>query len=235
LETKVAQYGILQTGTWVAAMERANAEKEVDGEYESECLGYCVALETFYVGTRKGVGRIYQQTVIDTYAKAGFAKLYDTKTPITAAEVLKDRVVSFFGEHEISVSTVLTEHGTEYSGNPEAHEYEFYLAVENIDHTRIRTRSPQTNAIFERFNKTLLTEFYQVAMRRKLYRWAADLQTGLDVWMREYNSVRTHQGRWCCGKTPMQTLAHTLPLAKERVLQVARPDTGIRRTPSTAT
>ena len=100
------------------------------------------------------MGRIYQQTVIDTYAKVAFAKLYDRKTPITAAEILNDRVVPFYDEHDIAVSRVLTDRGTEFCGRPESHEYELYLAVEDIDHTRTKAKSPQTNGICERFHRT---------------------------------------------------------------------------------
>ena len=103
------------------------------------------ARRTFYVGTLKGVGRVYQQTFVDTYSKVGFAKLYDRKTPLTAADLLNERVLPFFAEHEIALSRVLTDRGTEYCGNPERHGYELYLAVENIDDTRAETKSPQTN------------------------------------------------------------------------------------------
>ena len=171
--------------------------------------------------TLKGVGRVYQQTAIDTYSKLGFAKLYDSKTPITAADMLNDRVIPFFDEHAIVVSRVLTDRGTEYCGNPQTHAFELYLAVENIDHTRTKAKSPQTNGICERFNKTILQEFYQVALRKKLYRSIAELQTDLDAWMREYNTVRTHQGRWCYGKTPMRTFVDMLPMAKEKLQKAA--------------
>jgi hypothetical protein len=83
------------------ALEKAKADKEAHGEFDSECPGYCGAQDTFYVGTLKGVGRIYQQTFIDTYAKVAFAKLYDRKTPIIAAEILNDRVVRFYDQHGI--------------------------------------------------------------------------------------------------------------------------------------
>lgn len=206
------------TEAQVVALEKAKADKEAHGEFESECPGYCGAQDTFYVGTLKGVGRIYQQTFIDTYSKVGFAKLYDRKTPVTAADLLNDRVLPFFEEHEIPLNRVLTDRGTEYCGAPERHEYELYLAVENIDHTRTKTRHPQTNGICERFHKTMLNEFYRVAFRKKIYRALEELQADLDAWMEDYNQQRPHQGRWCYGKTPMQTFVDSVSLAKEKIL-----------------
>jgi transposase InsO family protein len=116
---------------------------------------------------------------------------------------------------------VLTDRGTEFCGAPDRHEYELYLAVEDIDHTRTKTRSPQTNGICERFHKTVLNEFYRVAFRKKLYGTLEELQADLDAWLREYNETRPHQGRWCYGKTPMQTFLDSVPLAKEKLLAVA--------------
>ena len=152
------------------------------------------------------------------YAKVACAKLYDRKTPITAADLLNDRVIPFFDSHDVKLLRVLTDRGSEYCGNPERHEYELYLAVEDIDHSRTKTKSPQTNGICERFHKTVLNEFYRIAFRKKVYRSIDELQVDLDLWVREYNEARPHQGRWCFGKTPTQTFLDAIPMPKEKMI-----------------
>jgi transposase InsO family protein len=164
----------------------------------------------------KGVGRIYQQTFIDTYAKVAFAKLYDRETALTAADLLNDRVVPFFDAQEVKLCRVLTDRGTEYCGNPERHE--LYLAVEDVDHSRTKAKSPQTNGIVERFHKTVLNDFYRVIFRKKIYGSLAELQADLDARIRSCDEERPHQGRWCFGKTPMQTFLDAVPPAQEKMI-----------------
>src|SRR6202012_3009278 len=169
-----------------------------------------------YVMHLKEVERVYQQTIIDKYTKVGVGKLCDQKTPLTAAELLNDRVVPLYETSGIALRRVLTDRGTEYCGNPEQHPYELYLAVEDVEHTRTKVKSPQTNGICDRFHKTVLNEFYRVAFRRRIYATIEQLQRDLDAWLVEYNERRPHQGRWCYGKTPMQTFLDSIPLAKEK-------------------
>ncbi len=126
-------------------------------------------------------------------------------TPITAADLLNDRVMPFFEQHDMGLLRILTDRGTEYCGRADSHDYQLYLALNNIDHSKTNVKSPQTNGICERFHKTILQEFYQVAFRKKVYKTLEELQADLDNWISWYNSVRIHQGKMCCGRTPMIT------------------------------
>ena len=135
-----------------------------------------------------------------------------------AAEILNDRVVPFFEQHDIPLLRILTDRGTEYCGKREHHEYQLYLTLEDIDHSKTKARSPQTNGMCERFHKTIQDEFYAVAFRKKLYHSLDELQTDLDNWIRWYNEERTHSGKYCYGKTPMATFEDSLPLAKAKKL-----------------
>jgi len=206
LEAKVADDGIILSDAQVAALEKKKYDDEACGEIETAHPGYLGSQDTFYVGNLKGVGRIYQQTFIDTYSKVAFAKLYTTKTPITAADILNDKVLPYFEQYELPMLRILSDRGTEYCGRVDHHDYQLYLAINDIDHTKTKAMSPQTNGICERFHKTILNEFYQITFRKKLYSTMEELQKDLDEWMKYYNNERTHQGKMCCGRTPLETL-----------------------------
>ncbi len=218
LEVKMAEERLILTEAQVQALEKKKNDDLVSGEIETAHPGYLGSQDTFYVGTLKGVGRIYQQTFVDTYSKVAFAKLYTTKTPITSADLLNDRVLPFFEEQDLPMLRILTDRGTEYCGKPECHDYQLYLALNDIEHTKTKARSPQTNGICERFHKTVLQEFYQVTFRKKIYREIKELQIDLDEWLFFYNSERTHQGKMCCGRTPMQTLEEGKNMWKDKNL-----------------
>jgi transposase InsO family protein len=220
LEKKVAEEGIVLTEAQVAALERKRDEQMERGEIETAHPGYLGSQDTFYVGNMKGVGRIYQQTFVDTYSKVAHAKLYTTKTPLAAADLLNDRVLPFFHEHGVELLRVLTDRGTEYCGKVEQHEFQLYMAVNDIDHTRTKAQSPQTNGICERFHKTILNEFYQVAFRKKIYATIEELQVDLDAWIDSYNHERTHQGKMCCGRTPMATFEDGKRICREKSLHL---------------
>jgi transposase InsO family protein len=216
LEAKAAQDGILFTESQLQALEKAKEKRESHGEIETEHPGYLGSQDTYYVGTMKGVGRIYQQTFIDTYSRIAFAKLYTEKTAITAAHLLNEAVIPWFNEQDISMLRILTDRGTEYCGKVESHAYQLYLAIENIDHTKTKVRHPQTNGICERFHKTMKNEFYDIAFRKKIYNSVEELQADLDEWLVQYNELRPHSGKHCYGKTPLQTFKDSKHIAVEK-------------------
>ena len=193
LEAKVAEDSIILSEAQVAALEKKKHDDEACGEIETAHPGYLGSQDTFYVGTFKGVGRVYQQTFVDTYSKIAFAE-----------------------QQSLPMLRMLTDRGTEYCGKAEQHDYQLYLALNDIEHTMTKAQSPQTNGICERFHKTILQEFYQVTLRKNIYLDIESLQKDLDIWIHYYNNERTHQGKMCCGRTPMDTLIDGKKFWKEK-------------------
>ena len=218
MEARATQEHLVLTESQLQALEKSREEKEAHGEIESHHPGYLGSQDTYYVGTIKGVGRIYQQTYVDTYTKVAQAKLYSSKDALVAADLLNDRVVPMYEEYGIHLLRILTDRGTEYCGKKDEHAYQLYLAIEDIDHTRTKAKSPQTNGICERFHRTIQDEFYAIAFRKKLYQSLEELQKDLDDWIEWYNHQRTHSGKYCFGKTPWQTFLDSIHLALEKQL-----------------
>ena len=218
LEAKSVQEGLVLTEVQVAALERKKEEQQSMGEIETYHPGYLGAQDTYYVGYIKGVGKIYQQTFIDTYARVAAAKLYDRKNALVAADMLNDKVLPLYEQYDIKLLRILTDRGTEYCGAREHHEYQLYLTIEDIDHSKTKARSPQTNGICERLHRTMQDEFYAIAFRKKIYTSIEELQSDLDQWLDYYNTQRPHSGRYCFGKAPMQIFLDSIDLAKEKMV-----------------
>jgi transposase InsO family protein len=221
LEKRVAEEGIILTEAQLKELEKQKSKREALGEIETEHPGFLGAQDSYYVGNFKGIGKVYQQTFIDTYSKVADAKLYSEKSAITAADMLNDRVLPFFDEQEVPLIRILTDRGTEYCGTLENHAFELFLSIEGIDHSKTKAYTPQTNGICERFHKTMKNEFYDSALRRKIYTSLDELQTDVDAWLRYYNHERPHSGKYCCGKPPMQTFTECKNVAIDKSNQLA--------------
>ena len=204
--------------TDLAHYQRKKQDDEACGEIDTVHPGYLGSQDTFYGGHFKGVGRVYQQTYVDTDCRVAHCKLYTTKTPITAADLLNDRVLPFYAEYDLPVLRILTDRGTEYCGKAESHDDQLYMAINDIEHTRTKARQPQTNGICERFHKTILQAFYQPTLRRRIYESIEQIQADLDIWLDSYNNKRTHQGKRCDGRTPMETLLDGKRIGKEKFI-----------------
>ncbi len=212
----MAQDGIILTEAQLQVLEKRRNEKEAHGEIETQHPGYLGCQGTYYVGNFKGIGKVYAQVFIDSYSRFADAKLYTDKTAITAADMLNDRVLPWYESQGIPMLRILTDRGGEYKGNIEHHAFELFLSIEGIEHTTTKAYSPQTNGMCERFNKTIKQEFFDTAMRKKIYTSLDDLQLDLDIWLEYFNNERPHSGKYCYGKTPMQTFLDSKKLAVEK-------------------
>ena len=189
----------------IRLLEKANPcfrERKVESPYP----GYLLSQDTFMVGTIKGVGRIYLQAVVDTYGSFAFGKLYTSKLPETAADVLYDRVLPFYESQGIPVENILTDNGREYCGRPMIHPYQIFLELNDVEHRRTKVARPRTNGFVERFNRTVLDEFFRETFHDKFYASVEELQKDLDQWIHYYNHERPHRGYRNMGRRPIETI-----------------------------
>src|SRR5215510_3444297 len=170
--------------------------------------------DTFYWGTLKGVGKVYVQVVVDVFCSLAFAKVYTAKMPITAADLLYDRVLPFYEALGVEVKAILTDNGREVCGRADQHPYELLLAMEEIEHRTTRIHTPRTNGFVERMNRTLLDECFRVAGRTTWYLEPAEIQRDLDRFLEYYNLERSHQGYRLGGRTPAQALKDALGITE---------------------
>lgn len=183
--------------------------------------GELVAVDTFYVGQLKGVGKVYLQTVIDCFSRYAWGRLYTSKLPITAIHVLNNDVLPFFEKHNARISTILSDNGREFCGRPDTHPYELFLQLEEIEHRTTRVRRPQSNGFVERMHRTLLDEHFRIKGREKWYESVDEMQTDLDDYLVRYNTKRPHQGRDMNGRTPYAVFMKGLPKEKKTVAKSA--------------
>lgn len=178
---------------------------------QADFTGDLVAMDTFMVGTLKGIGRVYLQTVIDCHSRYAWGQLYTSKVPVTAVHTLNNFILPFFDEHNAKVKTLLTDNGREYCGREDQHPFELFLQLEEIEHRTTKVRRPQSNGFVERMHRTLLDEHFRVAGRTTFYESVDQMQNDLDVYLNFYNTQRAHQGRNMDGRTPYQVFIQGIP------------------------
>jgi len=201
LEQKTAARGGVLTESQLRLLRRYRGKLT---DVEAPEPGFLLCQDTYFVGTIKGVGKIYMQSVVDAHCSLGFGKLYLSKLPMTAVDVLHDRVLPFYEEHQVEVQRVLTDSGREFCGRALHHPFELFLAISQIEHRRTEVASPETNRFCERFHRTVKEEFFQLAFRRTVYESLDQLQRDLDRYLEFYNRQRAHQGYRTQGRTPYQ-------------------------------
>jgi len=194
----------------VRLLERFSPEFR-ERHIEVHHTGELVAVDTFFVGTLKGVGRVYLQSVLDCFSRHAWGRLYTSKLPVTAVHVLNNDVLPFFEAHHAAIETVLSDNGREFCGRPDKHPYELFLQLEGIDHRTTKVRRPQSNGFIERLHRTLLDEHFRVMGRTKWYESVEEMQNDLDAYLVSYNTKRPHQGRNMNGKTPYDVFKRGLP------------------------
>ena len=220
LEQKTAAQGGVLTDAQAKLLRRWQG-KTTDPQVHIEAphSGFLLCQDTYFVGTIKGVGRIYLQSVVDAHCSLAFGKLYLSKVPMTAVDVLHDRVLPFYDEHGLDIDHLLTDNGREYCGRPLSHPFELYLTINQVTHRRTEIGSPETNGFCERFHRTVKEEFFPVTFRRTYYESVAQLQADLDSYLAFYNRERAHQGYRTQGRTPYQAFLDGI--AREEALAVA--------------
>ncbi len=190
-----------QQVTWIEKANPCFRERHIESSRPGEVLSQ----DTFYVGVLKGVGRVYLHAVVDTFGSYAFGFLHTTKQPEAAVAVVHNDVLPFYQGKGLPVDAILTDNGREFCGK-DTHPYELYLELNDIEHRKTQVRRPQTNGFVERFNRTVLDEFFRIAFRMKMYESVEALQVDLDAWLVHYNTERPHQGYRNQGRRPMETI-----------------------------
>jgi len=222
------RHGLLTKHERLLRLEKATAERKIElkedqirllerfspefreRHIEAPHTGSLVAVDTFFVGTLKGVGKVYLQTAIDCHSRYAWARLYASKLPVTAVHLMNNDIIPTFEVHKAKIDTVLSDNGREFCGRPDRHPYELFLQLEEIAHRTTRVKRPQSNGIVERLHRTLLDEHFRVEGRRTWFETIEEMQAVLDDYLIGYNTRRPHQGRGMNGRTPSQAFIEGL-------------------------
>jgi transposase InsO family protein len=215
LEKHVSERKIELTDEQIRLLERFSPEFR-ERHIETRYSGDLVAVDTFFVGHLKGVGKVYLQSAIDCYSRYAWGRLYTNKLPVTAVHTLNNDVLPTFEEHNAQITTVLSDNGREFCGRPDKHPYELFLQLEEIEHRTTRVRRPQSNGYLERLHRTLLDEHFRVMGRKKFYESVEEMQKDLEIYLQTYNTKRPHQGRNMNGRTPKTVFLEGLPQPEKR-------------------
>jgi Integrase core domain. len=168
---------------------------------ESSRPGEILAQDFMLVGFLNGIGKIYLQSVVDTYNSFAFGFLHTGKFPDNAVAILHNDVLPFFQQYRIRVNTIATNNNRQYSGT-ENHHYELYLLLNDIGHRKSPVHDGRSNGFNQRFNRIALNEFFKKAFQKKSYDSIEKLQVDFDQWLLSYNNERPHNGYRNMGLPP---------------------------------
>jgi transposase InsO family protein len=221
LEKQTSERKMELTEEQIRHLERFSPEFR-ERHIKVKYTGELVAVDTFFVATFKGIGKIYLQTALDCYSRYSWARLYTNKLPVTAVQILNNDVLPFFEEHQSQIETILSDNGREFCGREDRHPYELFLQLEGINHRKTKVRRPQSNGFIERFHRTILDEHFRVMGRKKFYESVEEMQKDLDAYLVQYNQKRPHQGRLMNGRVPYQMFKQGLSKNKKKNLQTVK-------------
>lgn len=210
LEKSTAERKIELKEEQIRLLERFSPEFR-ERHIEAPHTGSLGAVDTFFVGVLKGIGKIYLQTAIDCHSRHAWARLYPSKLPVTAVHLMNTDVIPAFEAQAAKIEVVLSDNGREFCGRPDQHPYELFLQLEDITHRTTRVKRPQSNGIVERLHRTLLDEHFRVEGRRTWFETIDEMQAVLDDYLIGYNTKRPHQGRGMNGRTPATVFKAGLP------------------------
>jgi transposase InsO family protein len=163
--------------------------------------GDLVALDSFFIGKLKGVGPVWQLTAVDTATRVAVCEVFLGPSNTAIASRFVDRVIRKLRRLGIRVGGVLTDNGPEFAAAFDAHLRELGIA-----HHRTPPRSPNHNAVCERFQGTALQECWRPAFHRRRFERLTQLRAELESWLVTYNTRRPNHSDFMRGRTPREVL-----------------------------